>query len=230
MISSFLLGLFGSFHCIGMCGPIVLSLPYNNSNQSLSALQYNFGRILAYGTLGLIFGIFGKGLIINGIQQWVSIFAGILLIVSVFAPKLIGIKWVIFKPLQFFYSGVKNKLSYLFKSRSKYRLLGIGFINGFLPCGLVYIALVTALLSSSILDAVLAMLMFGLGTSPSLIVLMYSSKIISANLRLKITKFIPVFIVLLGLIFILRGLGLGIPYISPNNEVLKPSITQESCH
>jgi uncharacterized protein len=231
MITSFLLGLFGSFHCIGMCGSIVLSLPYNNaSSQSLSVLQYNLGRILAYAVLGLIFGVFGKGLIISGVQQWVSVLAGILLIISVFIPKLIGIKWVIFKPLQFFYSKLKKKLSYLFKSQSKFRLLGIGFLNGFLPCGLVYIALVGALLSNSVIDAVLTMLMFGLGTSPSLIILMYSSKMISVNLKQKITKFIPVFIVLLGLIFLLRGLGLGIPYISPDHEVLKPEITQESCH
>jgi hypothetical protein len=230
MISSFLLGLFGSFHCIGMCGPIVLSLPYHKSNQSLSTLQYNLGRILAYAVLGFIFGIFGKGLIISGIQQWVSVLAGILLIVSVFIPKLIGVKWMIFKPLQFFYTWVKNKLSYLFKSQSKFRILGIGFINGFLPCGLVYIALVGALLSNSVLDSVLAMLMFGLGTSPSLIILMYSSKMINENLKQKVTKFIPVFITVLGLIFILRGLGLGIPYVSPNYDVLKPEITQESCH
>lgn len=230
MISSFLLGLFGSFHCVGMCGPIVLSLPCKNSSQSLSALQYNLGRMLSYAVLGFVFGIFGKGLIITGIQQGVSVFAGVLLIISVFIPKLIGLKWLIFKPLQFFYNGVKNRLSYLFKSKSKFRLLGIGFVNGFLPCGLVYIALVGALLSNSVLDSVFAMLMFGLGTSPSLIILMYSSKMISENLKQKITKFIPVFITLLGLIFILRGLGLGIPYVSPNYDVLKPEITQESCH
>jgi uncharacterized protein len=230
MIASFLLGLFGSFHCVGMCGPIVLSLPFNNSNQSLSALQYNLGRILAYAILGLIFGVFGKGLIISGIQQGVSVFAGILLIISVFIPKLIGIKWIIFKPLQFFYIGVKNRLSYLFKSQSKFKLLGIGFINGFLPCGLVYIALVGALLSNSVLDSVIAMLVFGIGTAPLLIVLLYSSKMINAKLKQKITKFIPLFITLLGLIFILRGLGLGIPYVSPNYDVLKPEITQESCH
>ena len=77
MISSFLLGLFGSFHCVGMCGPIVLSLSCNNSIQSLSALQYNLGRMLSYSVLGFIFGIFGKGLIISGIQQGVSFFAGV---------------------------------------------------------------------------------------------------------------------------------------------------------
>jgi len=230
MISSFLLGLFGSFHCVGMCGPIVLSLPCNNSNQSLSALQYNLGRILSYSFLGLIFGVFGKGLIINGIQQGVSVSAGVLLIISVFVPNLVGVKWMIFKPMQFFYTWVKNKFTYLFKSQSKYRLLGIGFVNGFLPCGLVYIALVGALLSNSVLDSVFAMLMFGIGTSPSLILLMYSSKMISKNLKQKITKFIPILITLLGLIFILRGLGLGIPYVSPNYDVLKPEITQESCH
>ncbi len=230
MISSFLLGLFGSFHCVGMCGPIVFSLPSNNSNHSLSALQYNLGRMLSYSVLGFIFGIFGKGLIISGMQQRVSVFAGVLLIVSVFVPKLVGVKWMIFKPLQFFYTWVKNKLTYLLKSQSKFRLLAIGFINGFLPCGLVYIALVGALLSNSVLDSVFAMLMFGIGTSPSLILLMYSSKMISKNLKQKITKFIPIFITLLGLIFILRGLGLGIPYVSPNYDVLKPEITQESCH
>lgn len=230
MISSFLLGLLGSFHCIGMCGPIVLSLPYSNSNLSISALQYNFGRLVAYGFLGLIFGLFGKGLILGGVQQWVSIFAGVFLILSVFIPKLIGIKWVIFKPLQFFYNGVKNKLSYLFKSQSRFKLLGIGFINGFLPCGLVYIALVGALLSNSVINSVLCMLMFGLGTSPSLIILIFSAEMISSNLKQKINKFIPVFIIFLGLIFILRGLGLGIPYISPADELLKPKVSQESCH
>ncbi len=231
MIAAFLLGLFGSLHCIGMCGPIALSLPVREGESRFyAALKYNFGRIVAYALLGLFFGIFGKGLNLSGVQQWVSVAAGVLLILSVFIPALMQLKSVMIKPLALLYNGVKARLSKLFKSESSYRLLGIGFLNGFLPCGLVYIALIGALLAANIQDAVLYMVFFGIGTSPSLAALIFASKLISTELRQKLNKVIPVLIIVLGLLFILRGLGLGIPYLSPNTTVLQPQQTEESCH
>lgn len=231
MIEAFLLGLIGSLHCIGMCGPIALSLPSNKQgNRLIPSFQYNLGRIFAYAILGVVFGVFGKGLNISGFQQWVSIGAGVLLIISVIFNFLSSVKSTLLKPLHFFYSVVKSKLSYLFKSKSKYRLLGIGFLNGFLPCGLVYIALVGALLMPTVYESIVYMLLFGLGTSPALVLLIVSSKIISNKVKQKLSKIIPIFIALLGLLFILRGIGLGIPYISPEIKNLKPESTIESCH
>jgi uncharacterized protein len=231
MIEAFFLGLLGSLHCIGMCGPIAVSLPSSTrNNQFLKAIEYNLGRILAYGFLGLVFGLFGQGLNISGIQQWVAVIMGVLLITSVFLPKLLKVKSFLTQPLLFFYTGVKNKLSYLFKSKSRFKHFGIGFVNGFLPCGLVYIVIIGALLSHSVFDAIIYMIFFGIGTSPALIILIFSSRFISKELKQKITKFIPAFIVVLGFLFVLRGLGLGIPYLSPPTEVLKPKPSIENCH
>jgi len=231
VIEALLLGLFGSLHCIGMCGPIAVALPIQKGeNRFIAALQYNFGRILAYSVLGLLFGYFGKGLQISGVQQWVSVVAGTLLIISVFAPSLMNLKSGIVKPLQSVYNLVKKQLSFLFKSQSKFRLFGIGFLNGFLPCGLVYIAIIGAILSPSVIDAVLFMTVFGLGTSPSLAALIFASQFVSSELKQKLSKIVPVFVVILGLLFILRGLGLGIPYLSPPDKVLEPVETEQKCH
>ena len=231
MIEALILGLIGSLHCVGMCGPIALAVPVRQAqSRFFTAIQYNLGRIIAYAFLGLTFGIFGKGLSLSGVQQWVSVIAGLLLILSVFIPTLVQIKSAILKPLAWLYDGVKKQLSTLFKSQSKIRLLAIGFLNGLLPCGLVYIALVGALLSANIYDAVVYMVFFGICTSPALAALIFASKLISADLKQRLSKIIPVFIVLLGLLFILRGLGLGIPYLSPNTGVLHPQQTEQSCH
>jgi uncharacterized protein len=218
LISAFVLGLIGSFHCVGMCGPIAFMLPVDRTNSYKKTGQiaiYHFGRLLSYSIIGLIFGLVGKGLYIFGLQQQLSIAIGVLMIVVVLIPYKTFNKYNFSKPLFKLISKVKSALGKALKKKTPDTFLTIGFLNGFLPCGLVYMAIFAAIASGNTIEGSLYMLFFGLGTIPLMTTAIYFSSILKGNMRQHIQKIIPVFVVLIGVLFILRGLGLGIPYISP---------------
>ncbi len=218
LLSAFILGLFGSLHCIGMCGPIAFMLPVDRSNQLKKFTQifiYHFGRLMAYGIIGLVFGLLGKGLYIFGLQQKLSIIIGIMMIVIVVIPSALFSKYNLSKPLYKIISKIKNKLGQELKKKTPDTFLTIGFLNGFLPCGLVYIALFGAIAMGNTFKGSLYMIVFGIGTIPLMTTAVYLSNVLKGPIRSKVQKLIPVFVVIMGLLFILRGLGLGIPYVSP---------------
>ncbi|MCJ7467804.1 MAG: sulfite exporter TauE/SafE family protein [Maribacter sp.] len=218
LLSAIILGLFGSLHCIGMCGPIAFMLPVDQSNQVKKGTQifiYHFGRVMAYGLIGLIFGLLGNGLYIFGLQQKLSIIIGILMILVVLIPYKTFAKYNLSKPLYKMLAKIKNKLGQELKKKSPDTFLTIGFLNGFLPCGLVYIALFGAIATGNTFQGSLYMILFGIGTIPLMTTAVYLSNLLKGPIRGKVQKLIPVFVVIMGLLFILRGLGLGIPYVSP---------------
>ena len=218
LLSAVLLGLMGSLHCVGMCGPIAFLLPVDRSNNLKKITQiliYHFGRLAAYSIMGFLFGLLGKGLYVFGIQQKLSIFIGVLMILIVLIPAQTFNKYNLSKPLYRIISKVKSRLGKELKKKTPDTFLTIGFLNGFLPCGLVYLALFGAIAMGSPLTGSLYMLLFGLGTIPLMTTIIYFSSLLKGKRRQKIQKIIPVFVVLIGALFILRGLGLGIPYISP---------------
>ena len=218
LLSALVLGLLGSFHCVGMCGPIAFMLPVDRSNSVKKISQiaiYHFGRLLSYGIIGLIFGIVGKGLYIFGLQQQLSIIIGALMILIVLIPYQTFNKYNFSKPIYKLISKVKSSLGKELKKKTPDTFLTIGFLNGFLPCGLVYMAVFAAIASGNALQGSLYMLVFGLGTIPLMTTAIYFSQFLKGNIRQRIQKAIPVFVILIGALFILRGLGLGIPYLSP---------------
>jgi uncharacterized protein len=218
LISAFVLGLLGSFHCVGMCGPIAFMLPVDHTNSYKKTGQiaiYHFGRLMSYSIIGLIFGLVGKGLYIFGLQQQLSIIIGILMIVVVLIPYKTFNKYNFSKPLFKGISKVKSALGKALKKKTPDTFLTIGFLNGFLPCGLVYMAVFAAIASGNTFQGSLYMLFFGLGTMPLMTTAIYFSNILKGTARQRIQKAIPIFVILIGVLFILRGLGLGIPYISP---------------
>ena len=218
LYSALILGLVGSFHCIGMCGPIAFVLPVDRQNSFKKVLQisiYHFGRLLTYGLIGLVFGLVGKSLYIFGIQQQLSIIIGVLMIVVVLIPYKTFNKYNFSKPLYSFISKIKSALGAQLKRKSPDTFLTIGFLNGFLPCGLVYMAVFAAIATGDALTGSLYMVVFGLGTIPMMTAAVYFSRFLTGVARKKIQKAIPVFVIIIGLLFVLRGLGLGIPYISP---------------
>ncbi len=232
LYSAIILGLLGSFHCIGMCGPIAFVLPVDRNNKTKQAYQtflYHLGRLLAYASIGLLFGLVGKGLYLAGFQQRLSILLGIVMILLVIIPLRIFNKYNFSKPLYGLIGKVKSKLGLYLKQKSNKAIFSIGFFNGFLPCGMVYMALVGAMAMSEFYLGGLYMFLFGLGTIPMMTVAIYSKNIFSVNFRNKIQKAIPVFVVLIGLLFILRGLGLGIPYVSPKDVKLHVQNTPIDC-
>lgn len=223
LYTAFIFGLISSFHCIGMCGPIAMMLPVDRQNKTKKAIQistYHLGRLFAYTTIGLLFGLLGKGLFIAGIQQKMSIFIGIMMIVVVLTPEKIFSQYNFSKPVYKIISKIKSGLGNQFKNRSYKSLFLIGLLNGFLPCGMVYVALFGAVAMQSASWGMLYMVVFGLGTVPLMTMVVYLNSMMKLSIRNRIQKAIPYVAVFIGILFILRGLGLGIPYISPSNMSL----------
>ena len=218
LVSAFILGLLGSFHCVGMCGPIAFMLPVDRSNTFKKITQiaiYHFGRLLAYSIIGLVFGLIGKSLYIFGLQQQLTIIIGVLMILVVLIPQQTFNKYNFSRPVYRLISKVKSALGSAMKKKTMDTFLTIGFLNGFLPCGLVYMALFAAIAGGNAMNGILYMAVFGLGTIPLMTTTIYFSQFLKGKARQRIQKAIPVFVILIGALFILRGLGLGIPYLSP---------------
>ena len=223
LYTAFIFGLISSFHCVGMCGPIAMMLPVDHQNSTRKAFQvatYHFGRLTAYGTIGLIFGAMGKGFFLAGMQQQLSIAIGVLMIVFILVPERKLAQYNFSKPIYKVISKVKSVLGKQFKNKSYKSLFTIGLLNGFLPCGMVYVALFGAIAMQSVSYGIFYMLLFGLGTMPLMSVVIYVNSFVTPNFRNKIQTFIPYVAVFIGCLFILRGLGLGIPYVSPSTMSL----------
>lgn len=230
LLSAVILGLMGSLHCVGMCGPIAFMLPVDRTNNYKKFGQiflYHLGRLLAYGSIGLVFGLLGKGLYVFGMQQKLSIAIGVLMIIVVLIPYKTFSKYNLSKPIYRVMSKVKNRLGKELKKKSPDTFLTIGFLNGFLPCGLVYMALFGAVAMGNPAEGSLYMILFGTGTIPLMTTAIYFSGFLKGSMRQKVQKLIPVFVVLIGVLFILRGLGLGIPYVSPKPIVELATSTME---
>ncbi|MFH7015122.1 sulfite exporter TauE/SafE family protein [Flavobacterium sp. FlaQc-47] len=232
LYSAFILGLISSLHCIGMCGPIAMMLPVDHQNEAKKVTQiitYHLGRLSAYAIIGLIFGLLGRGFFLAGIQQKMSLIIGLTMIIVVLIPEKTFSKYNFSKPVYKIISKVKSSLGNEFKNKTYKSLFTIGLLNGFLPCGMVYVALFGAIAMQSAGFGVLYMVLFGLGTVPLMTIVVYVHSLLKLPFRNKIQKAIPYVAVVIGVLFILRGLGLGIPYISPSNMNLFVQATPD-CH
>ncbi|MDT7833358.1 sulfite exporter TauE/SafE family protein [Flavobacteriaceae bacterium S356] len=231
LVSGFILGLFGSLHCVGMCGPIAFMLPVDRKNKWIQLWQiisYHVGRLISYGLLGMLFGLLGKSFYFFGFQQQLSIVVGAIMILSILVPSVFK-KFSITKPIFAFTHKVQNRLGQELKKKRNNTFLTIGFLNGLLPCGLVYMAIFGALTMSTVTQGVFYMALFGAGTIPLMTSVVYMAKFTNRIQRKKIRKLIPVVVVCMGVLFVLRGLGLGIPYVSPE-PVLDLVNTTMQCH
>ncbi|TAL05771.1 MAG: sulfite exporter TauE/SafE family protein [Verrucomicrobia bacterium] len=212
--TAFMLGLVGSLHCAGMCGPLALALP-RGANRPASfffgRVAYNLGRIVTYCVLGLAFGLLGKTLLLAGIQRWLSIALGVALLTGLFTSR----KLALWRPITALVDRVKAGMGFLLRRRSADALLLLGLLNGLLPCGLVYVACAGATATGDLFHGALYMLAFGAGTIPMMLAISLSGKLVPFSLRLKLLKAVPVAVFLLASLLILRGMELGIPYVSP---------------
>ena len=224
IISAIVLGFASGFHCIGMCGPIALSMGLTKNqalNFQLQNLTYNLGRVITYAILGGIVGIVGEGFQMAGIQKYLTITVGLLLIVMAifsfggkdFASRIPLVSNILLK--------IKMSLGKLLqKPDYKSRFL-TGILNGFLPCGMVYMALTASLAAGGIWQGASFMALFGLGTIPFMFAVVLAGNMMTQAFRIKVLKIIPLMMILLGGLFIVRGLELGIPYLSPKEDALK---------
>lgn len=223
LYSAFLLGLISSLHCIGMCGPIAMMLPAARNNPGKKALQimaYHAGRIATYASVGLLFGLLGRAFYLAGLQQWLSIIAGVAMIAIGIIPEKVLARYNFSKPVFKMISQIKATLGKRLRNSSFSSLFMIGLLNGLLPCGMVYAAVFGALAMPDIGLGMSYMVLFGLGTVPLMSSVVYIQRFITIPVRNKIQKMIPYTIAGIGILFVLRGLTLDIPYISPSGTGL----------
>lgn len=225
------LGFTTGFHCLGMCGPIALALGLNMKNKFkfyLQNLMYQFGRLITYTFLGSISGLVGKSFNLIGIQNQISIIVGILLLFLSFSPNFIyNFSKFIF--LDKFLIKIKLCLSFLLRQNSTSSKLLIGILNGFLPCGAVYIALTASIAFSKNLDSIIFMFFFGLGTIPIMFLSVLLGNIFKNKFKYFLLKFYSFILILFSIMLILRGMELGIPHISPNKNSLKIKTNTNCC-
>jgi sulfite exporter TauE/SafE len=216
-IAGILLGLVSSFHCVGMCGPLALALPVHHlqkRQQAFAVLLYNTGRVITYSLLGGLFGWLGRGIYIAGFQQWFSIAMGLVILLLAFLYYFLNRSfsnaW-----LRSFHTSIQSIMGRLLRSPRLYHYLLLGMANGLLPCGLVYLAIAGTLSTTSIGESIVFMASFGTGTLPAMLALSFFGVHIKLSIRQQIKKAVPFIIAGMAVLLILRGLNLGIPFVSP---------------
>jgi sulfite exporter TauE/SafE len=218
MLLAFLTGLFSSLHCVGMCGPIALALPKGFEGRlamASSRLLYNVGRTLTYILLGLVIGIFGEGIAISGYQQGISIALGVaLLLFGLFSLKREN-RFLAIPRVDRLMRKLRQRLGRLLGQSTYGSTLSIGLLNGLLPCGFVYLALAGASLAGNLLDSMAYLAFFGLGTMPMMFGVSMLGGVLPASVRQRLRPFLMAFVFIFATLLILRGLDLGIPYLSP---------------
>lgn len=218
-----IIGLSSSFHCVGMCGPIVAAIPLNRKNNFTIAsglIQYNLGRVFTYAVLGFLIGNIGLTIDTFHILQIISVVLGVIMLIYAW-KKYINIHFNV-PMLSKFQLKLGQLLGKALKSKSPFKYVSLGLLNGLLPCGMVFIALSNALLTGNPLDSSIAMLFFGLGTMPMLISVGFIVNRITPTFRQRMSKLVPYMLSIVAILVILRGLNLDIPYVSP-----KVSLTEE---
>lgn len=216
--AGFIFGLLSSLHCVGMCGAIALALPgarLSGGRWLADRLTYHAGRLGTYTALGAAVGVVGHGLRVLGWQQGLSIASGIFILLLVVVPEAwrarvagaVGLG----RPL----AAVQRGLTYWFQRRGMGALLLTGALNGLLPCGMVYLALAGALSQPGVGGAAAYMTLFGLGTLPLLLGVSLTGRLAAPAVRWRLRRAGPWLAGALAVLFIVRGLGLGIPYLSP---------------
>ncbi len=232
ILTAFLIGFFGSFHCIGMCGPIAVALPVpSSSNLSFftGRLIYNIGRVVTYSFLGAVFGMLGGRIALAGAQQVASIVLGVVIIIAVLLPQKYKNYFIQHSITQKIVQPIKTNIGRLFKKADFSAMFLIGILNGFLPCGFVYIGLAGSIAIGDAISGAAVMILFGLGTVPAMFAASVFGKFINIGIRTKFRKATPYLAIVLAVIFIMRGMNLGIPYISPKLSS-QVEVTEEMCH
>lgn len=206
-------GLLGSLHCLGMCGPLALALPVGGLSPrrvAWSRLAYSVGRMGTYAALGAVVGWLGERVALGGLARSVSIVAAVTLLLTQLPAR-----WVSFRPLHAASAALRQRVMPMVKRRSLVGMTGLGVVNGLLPCGLLYVGLANAAASATVLGGAACMGLFGLGTLPAFGAAWALPQVLGASARLRVQRLMPVVPFLIAALLVLRGLNLGIPYLSP---------------
>ncbi|HEY9855224.1 MAG TPA: sulfite exporter TauE/SafE family protein, partial [Stenomitos sp.] len=178
--AAFSLGFLFSFaHCLGMCGGIVAAysatLPAGGRSDVWSHVLYSLGRTLTYTLIGVAVGALGSAVEVGGrlagIQGTMSVLAGV--VMALLGVGMLGWKLPILGALPSFATNPRFQRAFqrVLATDARWRTFGIGVLNGFLPCGMVYSGAALALSSANPLKGALTMASFGLGTLPAMLML-----------------------------------------------------------
>jgi sulfite exporter TauE/SafE len=214
LVAAFTMGFVGSVHCVGMCGPIVMALPVRTHSwlhKSLKYLLYHFGRLITYSLLGFVFSFIGKGFVFAGLQQFVCIVAGILMILSVF---------IIYRPVHFVWfdemaTGLRSRIGqymrHYFQRAKATDFVILGMLNGILPCGMIYAALLSSVATTGNVSGSFFMFFFGLGTVPIMLLIGLMGGVIGFKWRSKLRGLTPLITIAVGILLLLRGFQVEVP-------------------
>lgn len=208
---AFFTGLFGSLHCVVMCGPLVMSVPFTGSIwfSLLQKFIYQIGRILTYSLLGFVAGSVGSLFNILGLQQILSFVSGVLLIL-IAIYHFSGNKRT---PNKTYLKLIGPLAKFLGRWMSKpYGGFVAGSLHGFIPCGMVYMAVAGSLNTGSAFAGSEFMLYFGLGTTPLLMLTTFIPVVVRRFRAPQVL--IPALFLVAGILLITRSLNLQIPYVS----------------
>lgn len=214
-------GFLGSAHCIGMCGPLALSLPGGDRMPGrflVERLLYNGGRMMTYTLLGGGVGLLGHGASLVGVQQGISIGMGGLMLLVAVVPWVSRHVQRLEQAPSAFLRRIMAPMNTLYEHGGFGAMLIIGLLNGLLPCGFVYAALGTALTTGSVFDSMAFMAAFGLGTGPAMLGVSLIGRLAGTTWRAGLQRLVPVGLAIVGLVLIVRGLALG-GMISPSLSV-----------
>jgi sulfite exporter TauE/SafE len=225
--TAFLLGVAGSLHCAGMCGPLVLALAKarpRTMQESIGRVSYHLGRVASYCLLGLMLGLLGHVAAPAGFQRWLSLTLGVVLL----AGLLLSTRLPLAVPVMKWVAWLKNSMRGLLQRNSPASQAAMGALNGLLPCGLVYVAAAGATATGHPLTGAAYMACFGLGTWPMMLGIHLAGQRLPLPSRLPLGSVTRAAVLLMALLLILRGLELGIPFVSP--ELSNASSGNNRCH
>lgn len=219
----FIIGIFTSLHCVGMCGGIMLSQTFsfhgnNRFSKFLPAILYNSGRVISYTILGGVIGAIGSVFSLSPYTKaFIMALAGIFMIIM--GLNFFGIKFLrgILSPVHI--KGIKG---------SKTPFI-IGLLNGFMPCGPLQAMQLYALSTGSFIKGALSMFVFSLGTIPIMLTLGIISSLINKNSSQKMFKYSGIFVMVLGFIMLSRSFALAGININPlkyTTQNTKASVSQ----
>lgn len=218
LATAIMFGFLGSLHCLGMCAPLLWAIPDNPQKRMkwwLNKLIYNAGRITTYALLGLAIGLIGEGVTFAGWQQHLSWITGIILILGL-CLSIWGNRIGFFKSTStFVHRFVQRGISKTLRKHTLKSQLFFGLLNGLLPCGLVYMALIASLSMESIGGSMTYMALFGLGTVPMMLGAAILKRSVLSFKSISFNKLYPKMVLVIALLLIIRGMNLGIPYLSP---------------
>lgn len=222
------LGLLSGLHCVGMCGPLVLALPTFDGKKGsrwVNMLNYHLGRGVMYATLGGLIGLVGQGIELFTFQRSVAVIGGIMMILLALLPALsnrIALPSSIAKEI----NALRQSMIVKLRGGNTFAWFGLGALNGMLPCGALYFALAAALTVGNWAGGALFMLLFASGTTLFLLSLQFIKNRFSTGM-LKFQKYMPWAMALVGILLVLRGMDLGIPYLSPSHTI---AMGVQECH